>query len=626
MNHRELAPTGNGAAHHRPQLRKHCPGVPGSLMDRGLTRAPTSPKVLRDYAFIADGLRGALIDSEGSMSWLCFPRWPDPALFAQLLGGGGTYQLRPEGRAVAGGFYEDRSLIWHSRWVTETGSVDCREALAYPGRESEAVILRRVMARDGPQRILVRLELRADYGRQSPGSWRRSAGGAFVLKGKDLSARWSGAPDSRSRRAPSGLPGLEVALDLEAGQSVDLVLELSSEDLRPEPIDPAESWARTEQAWRSAVPDCTGLVAAADVRRSLAVLHGLTGPEGATVAAATTSLPERAEGGRNYDYRYCWIRDICYVGQAGAAVPGGEALLDGPVRWVTERLLEHGERTTPAYLPDGQPIPDQRDLDLPGYPGGHDVVGNRVREQFQLDLFGEALLLLSRAAESDRLGADGWKAVETAVNAIGKRWEEPEAGVWEVHPAQWIHSRLIAVAGLRAAARAGAGYGYVRDALPLADRLLSWSDRAGLHASGRWKRAPDDDRVDASLLLAQVRGGLAADDPRSVATRSAVATDLSREGFVYRYRHPGQALGDAEGAFLVCNFWMSLACLGAGEVPESVRWFERARGVYGPSGLLAEEYDVDQHQLRGNLPQAFVHALLCETAARQTEVGGVDSF
>jgi GH15 family glucan-1,4-alpha-glucosidase len=344
------------------------------------------------------------------------------------------------------------------------------------------------------------------------------------------------------------------------------------------------------------------------------------------VAAATTSLPERAEGGRNYDYRYCWIRDICYVGQAGAAVPGAESLLDGPVRWVTERLLEHGEQTAPAYLPDGRPIPDQSDLDLPGYPGGHDVVGNRVRHQFQLDLFGEALLLLSRAAEHDRLDADGWKAVETAVNAIRTRWEEPEAGVWEVDPAQWTHSRLIAVAGLRAAAGAGADFGFARDALPLADSLLSWSDQAALHPSGRWQRAPDDDRVDASLLLAQVRGALAADDPRSVATRSAVATELSRGGFVYRYCHPGQALGDAEGAFLVCNFWMSLACLGAGQVAESVRWFERARGACGPAGLLAEEFDVDQRQLRGNLPQAFVHALLCETAARQTAEGGYGSF
>ena len=595
-------------------------------MARALMSAPTAPKVLRDYAFIGDGHRGALIDSEGSMSWLCFPRWADPALFAQLLGGGGTYQVRPAGRAVAGGFYEDGSLIWHSRWVTETGSVDCREALAFPGRDSEAIILRRIMARDGPQKVLVRLELRTDYGRQSAGSWRRAGSGAFVLRGSGLSARWTGAEDSRSRRGPTGLAGLEVVLDLQAGESVDLVLELVAAELRSEPVDAAEAWARTEQAWRRAVPDCNGLVAAADVRRSLAVLNGMTGPEGATVAAATTSLPERAEGGRNYDYRYCWIRDICYVGHAGAAVPGADGLLDGPVRWVTERLLENGENTMPAYLADGSPIPDQSDLDLPGYPGGHDVVGNRVRHQFQLDLFGEALLLLARAAEADRLDADGWKAVETAVRAVRTRWEEPEAGVWEVEPAQWIHSRLIAVSGLRAAARAGAAQGFARDALPLADSLLSWSDRKGLHPSGRWQRAPDDERVDASLLLAQVRGGLAADDPRSVATRSAVAGELSRAGFVYRYRHPGRALGDAEGAFLVCNFWMSLACLEAGEVAESVRWFERARAACGPAGLLAEEFDVDQHQLRGNLPQAFVHALLAETAARQTAASGSGSF
>lgn len=579
--------------------------------------AAASPRVLRDYAFVADGHRGALVDSQGRMAWMCFPEWPDPAVLAGLLGSGGQYQVCPGRRSVAGGFYEDGTLIWHSRWVTDQGSVDSREALAYPGDPRRAVILRRVTAKDGPQPVLVRLELAADYGRR-PLRW-RSRDGVWTAEGSGLSARWTGAAGCTRRRL-EGRDGLELHLELKEGECRDLVLEIVQGSLEGyEPPNADRAWEGTERAWKDAVPGCETLTAGADVRRSLAVLRGMTGPEGGTVAAATTSLPERAEGGRNYDYRYCWIRDVCYIGQAGAAVDGGEPLLDDAVRWVSARLLSDGDHTTPAYLPGGGPIPDQSPLDVPGYPGGHDVVGNRVRRQFQLDLFGDALLLLAAAAKQDRLDADGWQAAEAAMAAIEKRWQEPEAGIWETQPTLWTHSRLICVAGLRAISGAGAPKLRVGPALSLADHILSEIDRTSLHPSGRWQRSPDDDRVDASLLLAEIRGALAPDDPRSRATRAAVAQELSREGFLYRYAHPGQPLGQAEGAFLICNFWMSLACSGAGDVPGAIRWFERGRSAYGSPGLLAEEFDVGEHQLRGNLPQAFVHALLAEAAARQEE-------
>jgi GH15 family glucan-1,4-alpha-glucosidase len=335
------------------------------------------------------------------------------------------------------------------------------------------------------------------------------------------------------------------------------------------------------------------------------------------VAAATTSLPERAGGNRNYDYRYVWVRDTCYIGRAGASIRGGEAMLDDAVRWVTGRLTTDGDQLSPAYLADGRPVPEVKALDLPGYPGGHDIVGNRVADQFQLDAFGEALLLFAVAHTQERLDAQGWEAAGIAADAIARRWQEPDAGIWELDPKRWAQSRLICVAGLRALCEAGAAPEWSARYLALADAIAAQVAADSVHPSGRWQRAPDDDRVDASLLLAQIRGAVPADDPRSQATRRAVIEDLTEDGYVYRYRDGDGPLGDAEGSFLICNFWLALTCFAIGEVTDGVRWFERARSSVGPPGLLAEEFDAVQHQLRGNLPQAFVHALLIEAAAAQ---------
>ena len=203
-------------------------------------------------------------------------------------------------------------------------------------------------------------------------------------------------------------------------------------------------------------------------------MRGLTSAGGGMVAASTTSLPERAEQGRNYDYRYVWIHDQAYAGQAAAAA-GGLSLLDGAVRFITARLLEDGPHLAPAYRIDGTAIPDQRSLDLPGYPGGYDLVGNHVNAQFQLDAFGESLLLLAAAASHDRVGPDSFRAAQVAAAAIDARWQEPDAGIWEIDNRLWTHSRLICAAGLRQAARAVGGHG-TPDAAQwsaLADRIVA---------------------------------------------------------------------------------------------------------------------------------------------------------
>ena len=190
---------------------------------------------------------------------------------------------------------------------------------------------------------------------------------------------------------------------------------------------------------------------------------------------------------------------------------------DSAVGFVRDRLLDDGPQLVPAYTTDGDPVPEQRPLDLPGYPGAPDVrAGNQVRGQFQLDAFGEALLLFASADRLDALDADGWKAAEVAADAIAQRYDEPDAGIWELAPRRWTHSRLACVAGLRSVAARRPERS--ADWAGLADRILADVSQDCLHPDGRWQRAPDDPEVDASLLLPALRGAVPADDPRTVAT------------------------------------------------------------------------------------------------------------
>jgi len=571
-----------------------------------------TPRVLREYAFVADGERGALIGPDGSVAWLCAPRWDSPPAFSGLLGGAGQYTVTPaDPWHVWGGYYENGTLIWHSRWVG-AAEIECREALAMPADPRRAVLLRRIEAVDGPAEVTVVLDVRSGYGNRAPELSRH--GDVWTGRSGPIRFRWSGA--AKARRVQGEL---RLTVKLGAGEHHDLVLEITDLEFTDEPPEPDMTWAATAEAWAQVVPTCDGLVAVADARHAYAVLRGLTSASGAMVAAATTSLPERLEGGRNYDYRYAWIRDQCYAGLAIAA-HGPHPLLAGTVRFVTERLLADGPDLMPGYTVSGGPIPPERRLRLRGFPGGSARAGNWVRGQFQLDALGESLSLLAAAARHDMLAEDDWRAVAVAADAIEKRWREPDAGIWELENKNWTHSRLACVSGLRAIAAVAAqgppgGHGH-REAARwsgLADSVVAGLGDA-VHPSGRWQRAPGDERVDASLLLGLIRGGLPADDPRNLATVEAVRDELGADGYMYRFRHDARPLHKAEGAFVLCGFWMALAERALGNPVAAAHWFERNRGACGPAALYTEEYDVHQRQLRGNLPQAFVHAGLLECA------------
>ena len=567
-----------------------------------------SPHVLRDYALLADGERGALIGPRGDVSWLCVPRWDDDPVFDDLLGGAGRYVLSPTGRFVWGGYYEPGSLIWRSRWVVDDGSiVEVREALARPGPARTAVLLRQVQAISGTARLEAALVLAGGPGDRGTGRPDRHDGVWTGCAGR-LHWRWSGAPDARPGR--DGM--LHSELVVPEGNALDLVLEIGTEEPGELP-DPGRLWSETETRWAEDVPAIQAGDASRDARHAYAVLRGLTSSSGGMVAAATTGLPERAKRHRSYDYRYVWIRDQAYAGLAAAA-HGLLPAVDGAVRFTTARLLEDGDRLRPAYRVDGGRVPDVHELDLPGYPGGSPIAGNHVNRQFQLDSVGELLQLLAAAARLDCLDADGWRAAQLAVDVVEKRWDAPDNGIWELGDDWWTQSRLAAVAGLRRIAEVAPSPGDAARAEALADGILAETSRRCLTPDGWWRRSPTVEGVDASLLLAPVRGALPPDDPRSRATLAAVRDQLTEDGYVYRFRPSAAPLGKDEGAFLLCGFIMAMANSAAGDRVEAFRWFERSRAACGTPGLLAEEFDVRQRQLRGNLPQAFVHALLLECA------------
>jgi GH15 family glucan-1,4-alpha-glucosidase len=578
-----------------------------------MTKADLDPRVLREYALVADGERGALIGPKGSVAWMCVPRWDSPAAFSGLLGGPGNYSVTPSDPwHVWGGYYESGSLIWHSRWVGDS-AIECQEALAMPADPRRAVLLRRIEALDGPARVTVTLDVRGGFGRRMTSLSRD--GQCWTGRSGATRFRWSGAPRARLTDG-----ALRMTVSLAAGEHHDLVLELSDRNLdgTPPPA-PDEAWSATREVWSQVVPRCDDVIAVADARQTYAVLRGLTSASGGMVAAVTTSIPERLRGSRDYDYRYAWIRDQCYSGLAVAA-HGPHPLVDSAVRFVTERVLADGPDLMPAYTVAGQAIPDGRPIRLRGYPGGPPQTGNVVRHQFQVDAFGEILSLLAAAARLDMLTEDNWRAAATAADAIAKRWQEPDAGVWELDNRRWAHSRLACVSGLRAIAAVAAdgpagGHGRQQAARwsGLADTILASLDDC-VHPSGRWQRSPDDDRVDASLMLSVVRGALPPEDPRSLATTEEVRRELASDGYMYRFRHDARPPHEAEGAFLLCGFWMALTEHAYGNPVAAAHWFERNRAACGPAGLYAEEYDVHQRQLRGNLPQAFVHAAMLECA------------
>lgn len=579
-------------------------------------RTPTEnggfrPQVLREHALIADGERGCVIGPHGNILWMCAPRWHDEPVFATLIGGRGEYTVTPtDSWNVWGGSYRPGSLVWCGKWVTTDSVIVCEDSLSYPADVDTAVILRRIRAISGTARVTVTLQPTSGFDGHVVSDATLDNSGIWTGQVDDLRMRWQGAPNAEVADDER----LQIELDLDEGEEHVLTLELARCELPKDPVDPEEELEQTYRTWARTVAEVEGPGRSEDILHSYAVLAGLTSRDHGMVAAATMSLPERPKAHRDYDYRYSWIRDQCYAGQ-GVARLGPNPLLESALTFVADRINADGSDLKPAYRVDGGPVPDERRVGLPGYPGGSNVAGNWVRDQFQLDTIGEALNLFAKAAELDRMTADRWEAVTTCVRIIEERWQRPDAGVWELEDDCWTHSRLACVAGLRNIARHTTG-GEAARWEAVADAIMADISATSVDAHGAWQQRPNQSGTDAAILLPLVRGALPRTDPRVLATLDAVRHDLNRDGHIYRFRHGGRSLGDAEGSFTVCGFFTALATADQGDLTSAIHFYERARSAATSSGLFTEEFDVRSHQLRGNLPQAFVHALFIETAMR----------
>ena len=581
---------------------------------------------IEDYALVGDLHTAALISTEGSIDWLCLPRFDSPACFNALLDTprAGRWLLAPEGGgACTRRGYRQGTLILETEWETPTGTVQVIDFM--PPRDGVADIVRIVVGIRGTVRMRGELVLRFDYGHIVP--WvRHDEHGIHAIAGPDAAYLVTDAPLRGER--------LRTISDftVEAGDRVPFVLTWTPSHLsRPRTVHPDRVLASTEEFWRHWSAKCTvtGPYREA-VMSSLITLKALTfAPTGGIVAAVTTSLPEELGGERNWDYRFCWLRDATLTLQALLAA----GYTDEAASW-RDWLLRavagdpkdlqimygiHGERRLP-------------EVELPwlrGYENSAPVrTGNGAAEQLQLDVWGEVLDCLSLTRNSLLKSTDESWDVQLALMAhLESAWDRPDNGLWEMRGPRrhFTHSKVMAWV---AADRMVKG---VRDfGLPgPADR---WEELRDTIRADVMSRGFDAERntfvqsygrpeLDASLLLIPRVGFLPPDDPRVIGTIDAVQRELTHDGFLRRYKPEecDDGLSGGEGVFLACSFWLVEALLGAGRRDEARELFERVLALRNDVGLLSEEWSIEDARQLGNTPQAFSHFALVMSALELQE-------
>ncbi|WP_329574610.1 glycoside hydrolase family 15 protein [Streptomyces sp. NBC_01361] len=580
---------------------------------------------LEDYALIGDQQTAALISRAGSVDWLCLPRFDSAACFAALVGDedNGHWQLGPKGGGdCTRRSYRPGTLILDSEWDTDEGSVRVTDLM--PQRDEAPDLVRLVEGLRGRVTMRSTLRLRFDYGSIVP--WvRRSDGHRVAVAG----------PDSMWLRSepPVHTWGKDLTthseFTVEEGESVAFVLTWHpSHEPRPGLIDPFESLHRSQEEWEAWSAQCRYEGPHKDaVLRSLLTLKALTfEPTGGVVAAPTTSLPEELGGVRNWDYRYCWLRDSTLT--LGALVSAG--YLDEAEAW--RDWLLRAVAGDPADLQIMYGLSGERrlpEIELPWLAGyGHSVpvrAGNDAAHQLQLDVYGEVIDSLALARQAGMPSEPhAWRLQLALVGFLSTAWRQPDQGIWEVRGPRrhFVHSKVMAwVAADRIVSALEDEPGLPGD-LDAIRRLRDDIHRDVL------ERGYDPERktftqyygstaLDASLLLIPRVGFLPPDDPRVVGTVKAVRDELSHDGFVRRYSAEASGLDGLpgrEGTFLVCSFWLADALHLTGRTQEARELFDKLCGVGNDLGLLAEEYDPLSGRQLGNFPQAFSHIGLVGTA------------
>jgi GH15 family glucan-1,4-alpha-glucosidase len=576
---------------------------------------------LEDYALIGDCETAALVGRNGSIDWLSFPRFDSGACFAALLGTpeNGRWLLTPHGEVSrARRWYHPGTLILETEFTTADGVVSVIDFM--PVRSGLPDLVRIVVGRRGRVHMRLELVIRFDYGSIVP--WvQRIPGGISAI----------GGPDSLTLRSDVPLHGEDLRtvadFDVSEGQRVkfDLTWHPSHVAFQSE-LDVEQALKRTEEWWREWSGRCT-----ADgpwreaVLRSLVTLKALTyAPTGAIVAAPTTSLPECFGGVRNWDYRYCWLRDATFTLLAlmnAGYTEEARAWRD----WLLRSVAGKPEQIQIMYGIRGERRLPEFELPwLAGYEGSRPVrVGNAASGQRQLDVFGE---LLDAIHQAWRIGvppdADAWRVEKALVTHLETAWQEPDEGLWEMRGPRrhFTHSKMMAWVALD---RAVKGIESFQLEGPL-DRWRSLRDAIhrdvctrGYNANlGAFVQSYGSDLLDASLLMMPLVGFLPVSDERVRNTVTAIEQQLSVDGFVHRYRTAPDidGLPPGEATFLLCSFWLvdNLQLLGRHE--DARRLFERLLSIRNDVGLLAEGYDIHQKRLAGNFPQAFSHVGLINTA------------
>jgi len=582
------------------------------------------PERIEDYALLGDLQTAALVGRTGSVDWLPFPRFDSSSCFGAILGGRehGRWLLAPlSGGPATDRRYRDGTLILESEWRTDEGRVRVIDFM--PPRETRPDVVRIVEGLEGRVRMRTELVIRLDYGYLIPWVER--------LDSRTLVA--IGGPDGLLLRTPVLLEPEAMTHAAEftvgAGDRVPFVLTwFPSHEAKPQAVDAEQALLDTERFWRGWVARCGYEGPYTDaVKTSLLVLKALTyQPTGGIVAAPTTSLPERIGGGRNWDYRYCWLRDATFT--LYALLNAGFTEEAGAWRdWLLRSVAGDPQNAQILYGVGGQRRIPELELDwLPGYAGSRPVrIGNAAHEQLQLDVYGEVMDALHQSRIHGLDPDDhAWSLQRNLLEFLEGAWDQPDDGIWEVRGGRrhFTHSKVLAwVAfdrGVQTVESLGLD-GPVERWRRLRSEIHDEVCREAFHAElNSFTQSYGSRELDAATLLIPLVGFLPVGDPRVLGTIDAVQKHLMRDGFVDRYRtgdsNEVDGLEGTEGTFLPCSFWLVDALVLAGREDEGRALFERLLGVRNDLGLLSEEYDPAARRLLGNFPQAFSHVGLVNSA------------
>jgi GH15 family glucan-1,4-alpha-glucosidase len=587
---------------------------------------------IEDYGLIGDLQTAALVSREGSIDWLCFPRFDSGACFAALLGDAenGHWTLQPAGEFRSPyRRYTDDTLILESTFETSEGSARLIDFM--PPRGSTPDVVRIVEGVSGRVEMRMELVLRFDYGSVVP--WVRALDGDLIA---------IAGPEAVVLRTPVELQGRDfrtyASFTVSEGDRVPFVLTwFRSHEPRPEGVDPEAALEDTISYWTDWASRCThGGRWHDDIHRSVLTLKALTyAPTGGVVAAPTTSLPEALGGVRNWDYRYCWLRDAALT--LLALIRSGYVEEAGAWRdWLLRAAAGKPEDLQIMYGVAGERRLTELELPwLSGFAGSQPVrIGNAASGQLQLDVYGELLDALYHARRNGLAASpDTWRLGLKLLDWLESGWREEDQGIWEVRGPRrhFTHSKVMAwvafdraVKTIRKLDREGPIDRYRAARKEIRESVL----RDGYNADrGAFVQYYGSDRLDASLLLIPLVGFLPADDQRVVATVDAIQRELMRDGLVERYRADDEnvdvdGLPPGEGVFLPCSFWLAAVLAKQGRYDEALELFERLLSLRNDLGLISEEYDPERKQLVGNFPQAFTHMTLVETAYTLSDAGG----